>query len=127
MKWYLSYVYPLFLEREHDSRALFLAERGRRITRDAMRGNLRMRQEEIGIPTESMYSAHELRHAFATDVAESGVDILTLSKLLGHSSIATTAGYLDASSDFVEKRIRIAQKKWKASLEDLEGDLEDEY
>lgn len=127
IKWYLENVYPLFLEGEHDSRALFLSENGRRITRDTMRGNLRRRQEEIGIPTESMFSAHQLRHAFATDLAESGVDILTLSKLLGHSSIATTAGYLDASSDFIEKRIRIAQKKWKASLEDLEGDLEDEY
>lgn len=126
IKWYMEHVYPLFTEGEHDSKALFLSENGTRIMRDSMRGNLRRRQEEIGIPSESIFTAHQLRHAFATNLAETGVDILTLSKLLGHSSISTTAGYLDAGSDFIENRIRISQKKWKESLEYLDGD-NDEY
>lgn len=46
----------------------------------------------------------------------------TISKLLGHSNIATTAGYLDASSDYIEKRIKVAQRKWKQELLELEDE-----
>ena len=38
---------------------------------------------------------HGLRHTYADELRKAGADVVTISKALGHSDIATTARYLD--------------------------------
>ncbi len=49
------------------------------------------------------FSAHTLRHAFARLMLEGGVDIYTLSKIMGHSKITTTTIYLSCSTHQMSK------------------------
>ena len=45
----------------------------------------------------SSFTAHRLRHTFATIMRDKGADILTLKYLLGHESIVTTSKYVKES------------------------------
>ena len=51
------------------------------------------------------FSAHVLRHTFATLMLEGGCDIYSLSKMMGHSEIQTTTIYLSASTVHLHKQI----------------------
>jgi site-specific recombinase XerD len=118
--WYLKQVRPLFSSEEDGP--LFYSETGKRFSRDVARNSLRRRQKELGIHDNEIFSPHQLRHAFATNLTENGVDLLTIKTLLGHSQIQTTFEYVAPSDNFLEKRIRMAQEKWhKQLLEYQEG------
>jgi integrase/recombinase XerD len=46
---------------------------------------------------------HTMRHTFATSMLEAGVDLLTISKLLGHASFVTTMIYLHVRRQHFER------------------------
>jgi site-specific recombinase XerD len=48
---------------------------------------------------EKRVHPHGLRHTFADELRSAGADVVTISKLLGHSSIAVTNRYLDHLSN----------------------------
>ena len=59
---------------------------------------------------------HLLRHSMATKLFGAGLDILSISQMLGHSSVATTQIYTHLNNDKLEKDFN---KKWN-----LGGNLE---
>jgi len=48
---------------------------------------------ELGLGEDKQYVPHVLRHTFASRLAQAGVDILMIQKLMGHSSIIQTMRY----------------------------------
>lgn len=52
---------------------------------------------ELGTPKR--VSCHTLRHSFATHLLEAGVDLPTIQRLMGHTSLKTTSLYLHIASE----------------------------
>lgn len=50
------------------------------------------------------FAPHLLRHTFATLMLEGGCDLFSLSRLMGHADIKTTAIYLAASVDHLREQ-----------------------
>ena len=55
-------------------------------------------------------SFHTLRHTFATRLVLSGVDIVTVSKLLGHSSITMTMRYSHTTPEALKSAVSALDK-----------------
>jgi integrase/recombinase XerD len=60
---------------------------------------LRKAKEKTGI--NKRVTPHSMRHAFATHLLESGIDIRTIQVLLGHGSLRSTARYTRVSAKHV--------------------------
>jgi integrase/recombinase XerD len=72
---------------------LFTTLKGEPVSDDYVRGLLRRLAAKAGI--EKRVHPHGLRHTFAVELEAAGVPVTVISKLLGHSSVAVTARYLD--------------------------------
>ena len=76
--------------------ALFIGEQGRRLSKASFVNMLKMYIRLAGLQSKG-YTAHSFRHSFATRLVESGVDIFTVQKLLGHGSLDATKIYISVS------------------------------
>ncbi len=83
--------------RRGDAEAIFLNQRGGRLSRQGAWGVVRLRGEAVGLRDE--LSPHVLRHSCATHMLDHGADIRTVQELLGHASISTTQIYTKVSNE----------------------------
>ena len=58
-------------------------------------------------------SPHTLRHTFATDILENGMDLMTVKELLGHESLNTTSIYTHITNEQIKKTYNLAHPRAK--------------
>ena len=91
----------------HD-KEFFLSRTGKKLTAEAVAKMLKKAADAVGVTKEIRVSPHTCRHTFAHLNLKNGIDLYTLSRLLGHESVSITQRYLEGITD--EGVIRIARK-----------------
>jgi site-specific recombinase XerD len=87
-------------ERKDYNPALWVSQSGERLTETGLRMMLRRRAAQAGVPVPS---PHDFRRAFAIERWRAGVDILTLSKLMGHTSLQVLNRYIKQIGEDLER------------------------
>lgn len=96
---------------QSDSPHLFLPYRGKNVHQKAKKVSTNYLEERVKKYRELIglnipISAHGIRHAFATYLAESGASPVAIQILLGHESLDTTTRYVQASDRYAERIFR---------------------
>lgn len=88
-----------YLRRRHNpapDAPLWLTADGRRLSKAGLREVVRRRARQAGVTPPGM---HAFRRAFALNSLRSGMDLVTLARLLGHSNLAIVQRYLAQLDD----------------------------
>ncbi len=87
----------IHLLRKAAEKALFLNQRGQRLTRQGLWLIVKgyVKQANLTVPV----TPHTLRHSFATHMLRGGADLRNVQELLGHANIATTQVYTQVSNE----------------------------
>jgi site-specific recombinase XerD len=101
---YVAEVRPLYGNDAHP--ALWLTERGGRVSSDYI--NLRFREYRDAAGLAEELGPHCLRHAYVTHLIEEGFDALFVQQQVGHAWASTTALYTGVSGDFKNRVLRAA-------------------
>jgi site-specific recombinase XerD len=101
---YMTEIRPAFGRPEQP--AVFLTERGTRISPSYISERFAELRAEAGLPEE--LTPHRLRHSYVTHLAELGFADRFIQEQVGHSHAATTAVYLSVSDDFKDRMVRAA-------------------
>jgi integrase/recombinase XerD len=88
---YLVRARPVLVKKGKGTPAVFLNQRGGRLSRQSAWQIISDAADAAKIQSE--VSPHTLRHSFATHLLEGGADVRVVQELLGHSSVATTQIY----------------------------------
>ncbi|MBE5821001.1 MAG: tyrosine recombinase XerC [Clostridiales bacterium] len=89
-----------------DKNALFLSERGTRLSRRTVEYIVEKYITMAGLDPNK-FTPHKLRHTAATLMYGSGVDIRTLQEVLGHESIKTTEIYTHIDNGEIRKAVDV--------------------
>ena len=99
------------LNNKEDNGYLFLNKDGNKITERSIRKILDNIITKAALDIH--VSPHMLRHTFATDMLNSGADLISVKELLGHESLNTTSIYTHVSQEQIKKVYEMAHPRAK--------------
>lgn len=106
---YLIRTRPMLATLGKSTPALFLNQRGGRLSRQSVWQIISDAAVDAKLPNE--ISPHTLRHSFATHLLEGGADVRVVQELLGHSSVATTQIYTLVTVDALREAYATAHPR----------------
>jgi len=106
---YLIRIRPALVK--SDREALFLNDRGGRLSRQTMWKMVSEAARRAKISTE--VSPHSLRHSYATHLLDGGADVRVVQELLGHASVTTTQIYTLVTIDKLRENYAAAHPRAK--------------
>lgn len=107
-----------------DKNALFLSNRRKRMSTDAVHAMVKKTLKQAGLDPEK-YSSHKLRHTAATLMLNNGVDVRTLQEVLGHENLNTTQIYTHVDNSGL--RVAAAANPLATFRTHHEPDKEDDF
>ena len=107
---YLVRIRPALINKDRE--ALFLNDRGGRLSRQSMWTMVSEAAKRAQISTE--VSPHSLRHSYATHLLDGGADVRVVQELLGHSSVTTTQIYTLVTIDKLRENYANAHPRAKS-------------
>jgi len=96
--------------RRDDAEAVFLNQRGARLTRQSAWAVVKQYGRRAGIDPDHL-SPHVLRHSCATHLLDHGADLRVVQELLGHASVSTTQVYTKVSQERLVQAYRDAHPR----------------
>jgi len=87
----------------HESSALFITAEGQRLTREAVTIAVKRLGKRAGIPR---LHPHLLRHSAAVAAILNGANQFELKRILGHTQLTTTDGYMDYAQQHLAQQHR---------------------
>lgn len=106
---YLTRERPVFAAKGKGVPAVFLNQRGSRLSRQTVFNVIKEAQAIAGLTRE--ISPHTLRHSFATHLLEGGADVRVVQELLGHASVTTTQIYTKVSVQQLRETFSLAHPR----------------
>lgn len=109
-KWIMRYleVRDSYFEYHAAPNLVFLSKNAKPLTDEAICVFMKSAAEEIKVSSLVRVSPHTCRHTFAHQQLRNGLDLYSLSRLLGHESVSITQRYLEGIKD---TEVLLAAKK----------------